>query len=165
MSFLASTGFLDNYKVHKSERITRRNYLQTRATTFAFRSYFLGSLAGLIVNWKSYWDFRQNESKTAQGRLNVILSDTDRNEEEELSRGAHQAVKETGEKQFLLFLALLKSVCDVLVFSNNTGIDLHKKYRGKKMNEGFHCVCGLLSASTVLYNNFPSHTAIRTSEK
>ena len=42
------------------------------------------------------------------------------------------------------------------MFSNNAGIDLHKNYRGKKMHEGFHCLCGLVSASTVLYNYFPN---------
>jgi hypothetical protein len=48
-----------------------------------------------------------------------------------------------------------KSCCDVMVFSNNPGIDLHKKWRGKKNNEGIHCLLGLISAGTVLYNNFP----------
>jgi hypothetical protein len=42
-----------------------------------------------------------------------------------------------------------------MVFSNMPGIDLHKRFRGKKNHEGFHCVCGLISAGTVVYNNFP----------
>ena len=64
------------------------------------------------------------------------------------------ALKKVEQKHFELFLALLKSICDVTVFSNNPGIDLHLKLRGKKNHEGFHCLCGLISASTVLYNNF-----------
>ena len=64
---------------------------------------------------------------------------------------------------FVTFSSLAQSIlpchqscCDVLVFSNNPGIDFHERYRGKKMNEGFHSVCGLVSAGTVLYNNFPN---------
>ena len=59
-------------------------------------------------------------------------------------------------RQFELSLALLKSCCDFLVFSNSPGIDLHLKLRGRKNHEGLHCLGGLVSASTVLYNNFPS---------
>jgi hypothetical protein len=54
-------------------------------------------------------------------------------------------------------VALAKSCCDVLVFSNNPGVDLWKRSRrGAPMHEGFHCLCGLVSASAVLYNNFPN---------
>jgi len=60
------------------------------------------------------------------------------------------------QKHFKNCLALLKSCCDVIVFSNNAGVDLHLKYRGRKMNEGFQCVCGITSALTVLYNTFPT---------
>lgn len=58
-------------------------------------------------------------------------------------------------KYFLRVVALVKSVCDTIVFSNNPGVDLHKKYRGRKMHEGLHCLLGILSASTVIYNNLP----------
>jgi hypothetical protein len=33
------------------------------------------------------------------------------------------------------------------------------------MNEGFHCLCGLLSAGTVLYNNFPENKQRVVKEK
>jgi hypothetical protein len=66
------------------------------------------------------------------------------------------ALKKIEQKHFELYLALLKSICDVTVFSNNPGIYLHLKLRGKKNHEGFHCLCGLISASTVLYSNFPN---------
>ena len=43
------------------------------------------------------------------------------------------------------------------VFSNMPGIDLHLKYRGKKMNEGVQSVFGITSALTVIYNNYPKN--------
>jgi hypothetical protein len=49
----------------------------------------------------------------------------------------------------------LKSSCDVLAFTNNPGIDLWMKHRGRKMNELVHCLCGLISSATVMYNFFP----------
>ena len=52
--------------------------------------------------------------------------------------------------------ALTKSIVDIMVFGNNPGVDLFVKYRGKKNHEGLHCIGGLVSASTVLYNNFPN---------
>ena len=69
---------------------------------------------------------------------------------------ARANLKRTERKHFELSLALLKSCCDFMVFSNNPGIDLHLKLRGRKNHEGLHCLGGLVSASTVLYNNFPN---------
>lgn len=145
VSFLTASGFLDNHKLKTSKRLERRQSIQTRAARFAAQSYFMGAVAGLFVNLRSYWSHRQNEIKSTQDML--AESDDEDN---------RQAAKDAQEKQFELFLALLKSCCDVLAFSNMPGIDLHQKYRGKKMNEGFHCLCGLVSASTVLYSNFPN---------
>eukprot|EP01083_Nonionella_stella_P219660 786616_1 len=56
----------------------------------------------------------------------------------------------------LIMVQFSQSCCDVTVFSNNPGVDLHLKYRGRKMNEGIQCVCGITSALTVIYNNYPS---------
>mmetsp|Transcript_6167 Transcript_6167/g.10527 ORF Transcript_6167/g.10527 Transcript_6167/m.10527 type:complete len:738 (-) Transcript_6167:134-2347(-) len=81
-------------------------------------------------------------------------------DEKELEKAKAELEKAEG-RQFTLFLALLKSCCDVLVFSNMPGIDLHKRYRGRKMNEGVHSVCGLVSASTVIYNNFPNRVVAK----
>jgi hypothetical protein len=145
-NFLASSGFLDNYKLDASERFERRQSIQKRAARFAAQSYFMGAIAGFFVNLRSYWSFRQNEIKSTQENLA-------QSEDDEIEM---RAAKEAREKQFELFLALLKSSCDVLAFSNMPGIDLHQKYRGTKMNEGFHCLCGIVSASTVLYSNFPN---------
>jgi hypothetical protein len=146
VSFLTASGFLDSYKLKASKRLERRQSIQTRASRFAAQSYFMGAVAGLFVNLRSYCSHRQNEIKTTQDKLAQSEDDED----------DRQAAKEAQEKQFELFLALLKSCCDVLAFSNMPGIDLHQKYRGKKMNEGFHCLCGIVSASTVLYSNFPN---------
>jgi len=154
--FLNSSGLFDNHALKEQDRLTKRKQLQTSATHFAFRSYFMGAVAGLVVSWKSYWEYRRKEIKDAQERLDRLCKESENIEEDVRVKRARQDMKEAGEKQFVLFLALLKSCCDILVFSNNAGIDLHKKYRGKKMHEGFHCLCGLVSASTVIYNNFPN---------
>ena len=75
---------------------------------------------------------------------------------EEVVLKAKQQLKATETKLVELYLALLKSICDCIVFSNNPGVDLHLKYRGKKNHEGLHCCCGLISAGTVLFGNFPN---------
>jgi hypothetical protein len=58
-------------------------------------------------------------------------------------------------KRFSLYVNLTKSICDMIVFSNITGVDLHRKFRGKPLSEGIVSVAGLASASTVLFNNYP----------
>lgn len=106
----------------------------------AIRSYWISALAGLVVNWRAYWEHRTN-----------VLGPLCKEEGNEL------ALQAAEQKQFSLLVALVKSVCDVLVHSNNAGVDLWKRLRGRKMNEGVHCLLGLVSASTVLYNNYPEH--------
>mmetsp|Transcript_16316 Transcript_16316/g.36709 ORF Transcript_16316/g.36709 Transcript_16316/m.36709 type:complete len:90 (-) Transcript_16316:52-321(-) len=49
----------------------------------------------------------------------------------------------------------VQSISDILSYANNPGVDLPKKIRGRKMSEGLQCIFSLISASTVLYNNFP----------
>jgi len=58
-------------------------------------------------------------------------------------------------KKFGYYVSLMKSVCDCIVFSNISGVDLHRKYRGKPLNEGIASIAGLGSASTVIWNNYP----------
>ena len=141
VSFLASSGLFDNLRVQdKTLRLSQRGQLQERASLFANKFYFYGSVAGLAVSLKAYWDCRMKS-------LTNRKEDTDK-EDYQLAR------EKAGE--FVLLLALIKSCCDVLVFSNNPGIDFWVKSRGRKLHEGVHCVAGLLSASTVLYNNFPN---------
>lgn len=116
----------------------------------------MGGLAGLYVNLRSFWIHRNGALAEAR-RKHHDESATASNDKDDDDNGARRgALKKIEQRHFELFLALLKSICDVTVFSNNPGIDLHLKLRGKKNHEGFHCLCGLISASTVLYNNFPN---------
>ena len=136
ISFLAASGMWDNFRLNAKARASRKKSIQSRASVWANRSYFVGSFAGLWINLKALQAFRkENESKFQDA------SDEDR--------------KELQSKYFGLCIALLKSVCDVLVFSNNPGLDFWQKYTGAKLNEGIHCIAGLTSASVVLYKNFP----------
>jgi Peroxisomal biogenesis factor 11 (PEX11) len=143
MSYLSQIGLLDNFNLTDKSRLTRRKLMQAHYSIWANRFYFGGSVAGLVVSFKAYWMHYKKTLKQVDSSSN---KETDNDNALETAR----------IQQFTLFLALVKSVCDVLVFSNNPGIDLWKHHAGYKMNEGVHCLCGLLSASTVLYNNYPN---------
>mmetsp|Transcript_27981 Transcript_27981/g.50949 ORF Transcript_27981/g.50949 Transcript_27981/m.50949 type:complete len:515 (-) Transcript_27981:601-2145(-) len=163
ISFIAGTGFLDNYRLESAQaRAQGRGDLKQRATHFGMRSYFIGSLAGLYVNARSYWTYRTEDLEQAYARLHSLEQKNETAESETDDtlgaklQEARNSVEKARLKQFQLWLALLKSCCDIICFSNNPGVDLHLKYRGKKMNDGVHSVCGLICASTVLYNNFPN---------
>ena len=150
VSFLASTGVFDDFSLAGPERASKRDAMQTRAASFANRTYLFGSFAGLFVAAKSYWLQRVMDLRMAKEQLRTTESnDTCRLE------AATKLLEKTEKEQFSLFLSLLKSTCDVIVFSNNTGTDLFTKMRGKRNHEVLHCLCGILSACTVLYNNFP----------
>ncbi|CAJ1934264.1 unnamed protein product [Cylindrotheca closterium] len=146
-NFLVSTGAFDDYNVPVEERMKRRKQRQTYFSTKASKAYFVGSLAGLVVNWYAYLKFHRESI--------ARLQNEDSNASNVNTENWSQKVKQLKQKQFSLLLSLLKSCCDVTVFSNQPGIDLHKKWRGKKNHEGIHCMCGLISAGTVIYNNFP----------
>lgn len=155
-SFITGSGFLDPIicDVDKvvlvdpkcPERTTRKN----RAAEWASRFYFMGAVAGFYVNARSLWGHRRNELGKARERLHDAIAESTGIEE------AKSHLEKTERDHFELCVALLKSIADVTVFSNNPGVDLHLKYRGKKNHEGLHCLGGLISASTVLYNNFPN---------
>ena len=158
-SFLTTSGFLDpihlgnhnNSSATKSNSVTSvRARRKKWASENAARCYFMGGLAGLYVNLRSFWIHRNGALAEARRKYHDGSSDDNSND------GRRNALKKIEQKHFELFLALVKSICDVTVFSNNPGIDLHLKLRGKKNHEGLHCLCGLISASTVLYNNFPN---------
>ena len=161
LSFLTSSGFLDpitsdGTKSNNATTTTIRTKRKQRASEYAGRCYFVGGLAGLYVNLRSFWIHRNGALAEAR-RKHHDESATASNDKDDDDNGARRgALKKIEQRHFELFLALLKSICDVTVFSNNPGIDLHLKLRGKKNHEGFHCLCGLISASTVLYNNFPN---------
>jgi hypothetical protein len=162
VAFLTSSGFFDDLRADKAERLSKRTELQTRASLFANRTYFGGALAGLMVSLKSYWDFRG----VLQRLQRKLVEEEESSDDDEVFSHRKETIMElqkAKEKEFTHFLALLKSCCDVLVFTNNPGIDLWEKARGKKMHEGLHCVAGLVSASTVIYNNFPNKKTPSTS--
>jgi hypothetical protein len=149
ISFLTASGLFDNFKLDKPMRMAQRKQIATRASLFANKCYFAGGIAGLYVSLRAYLEWRKEKLRTLQDRI-----DTAEDEDEELE--AKRAFDNAKAKQFILFLAVLKSSCDVLAFTNNAGIDLWQKYYGRKMHEGLHCLCGLISASTVMYNFFPN---------
>jgi hypothetical protein len=149
ISFLTSSGLFDNFQVDKPTRMAQRKQLATKASLAANKFYFAGGIAGLYVSLRAYLEWRKEKLRTLQDRI-----DTAEDEDEE--REAKQAFDKAKAKQFILFLAVLKSSCDVLAFTNNPGIDLWQKHYGRKMHEGLHCLCGLISASTVMYNFFPN---------
>jgi len=140
VSFLTGAGVLDDYSQHeKSVRLQRRQQLASQASALANRSYFVGSVAGLITNWRCYREHRQ--------KMHQLLLE---------EAASPKELEEAKQEQFVLFLALLKSICDTLVFSNNPGLDFWVKSRGTKMHEGVHCLAGLISACSVLYNKYPN---------
>uniref|UniRef100_A0A7S3PDJ1 Peroxisomal biogenesis factor 11 n=1 Tax=Amphora coffeiformis TaxID=265554 RepID=A0A7S3PDJ1_9STRA len=136
-SFLAAAGLWDNWKLDAKERARQRQFLSKRASELANQSYFASSVAGFWVNVRAVLAFR---------KANLLKQNNDDDE---------ATTKKLQAKYFGLCVALLKSVCDILVFSNNPGIDLWQKHSGSKMNELVHCLCGLTSASVVLYKNYP----------
>ena len=146
-NFLTSSGVLDNYNLSEKDRLARRKRWQDITGKKTNQFYFFATIVGLFSNAFAYHRFQlknaflpSQHEPTENGsnpKPNVI--ERKRNEEE----------------QFVLSLALLKNCMDVIVFSNNPGIDLHKKWRGRKNHEAIHCFCGLVSACVSLYNNFP----------
>jgi hypothetical protein len=158
VSYLAQSGLFDDYRNRSyEERMTRRKRLVSGCSSLANRSYFIGALAGLVVSYRAYVRHRSCT-------ILPLLTATNRSDDDEGDKGTtdgcdQQLLNQALTKQFTNLVALVKSCCDVLVFSNNPGVDLwRKRHRNGSppMHEGFHCLCGLLSASTVLYNNFPN---------
>jgi len=150
-------------------RMKRKKGLSIRAV----QCYFFGVVAGLYVNARALWSHRNGVLGDARNRLEEAIrlsttrhasttslnnenNNSDHDEDEDAVKEARNHLQQTEQKHFELSLALLKSCCDFMVFSNNPGIDLHLKLRGRKNHEGLHCLGGLVSAGTVLYNNFPN---------
>ena len=156
ISFLTGSGFLDpicgveKAVVLVDPKASDRTKRKALATEWAARCYFLGSIGGFYYNARALIDHRKTKFKEACNRLREATRN---------GSGIDEAIshmEQTKQQQFEIWIALLKSCADVMVFSNNPGVDLHLKYRGKKNHEGLHCLGGLISASTVLYANFPN---------
>ena len=142
LSFLSGSGVLDNFAVADEERIVRRKNITTRASKLANRADFVSGVAGLVVCWKCYRDFCNTE---------IGKEDC----ENDNTKTALEKERKRKEKQVTLFLSVAKSCCDVLMFSNNPGVDLWKNSLGFHLNEGVYCVAGLISAMSVLCSKFP----------
>ena len=151
-NFLTSSGALDNYSVSEKDRLARRKRWLDTTGKKANQFYFFATIIGLATNSYSYYQFQLKNTIQRQEQIE--------NNDSCMSDSIAEA-KQEEEKQFVLFLALLKSCMDIMVFSNNPGIDLHKKWRGRKNHEAIHCLCGLISAGTSLYNNFPDAKVIQ----
>lgn len=164
LAFLTGTGFLDPFSVSSgtnsaSDSDPKKLRLQRkkRASEWGARFYFMGCLAGLYVNSRAIWEHSNGPLQKAQDELNRCAAQSKSSiYTEEQVTNAKQQFKKAKTKHFELYVALLKSICDCIVFSNNPGVDLHLKFRGKKNHEGLHCCCGLVSAGTVLFGNFPN---------
>jgi hypothetical protein len=163
ISFLTGSGFLDpiiggsgggvdKAVVQVDPKAYDRTKRKALATEWAARCYFLGSLGGFYYNVRALIEHRKTKFKEACDRLHKATHSLDASGKDE----ATSHMEQTKQQQFEIWIALLKSCADVMVFSNNPGVDLHLKYRGKKNHEGLHCLGGLISASTVLYANFPN---------
>ena len=102
VNFLTSSGALDDFEISHKERMTKRNQLSTLAGVRANQAYFAGAIAGLLVNWRTYFVFKRDVMQPAEAplRQQVVV-------EEDKDRTMQQLVK-LKEKQFSLFLALLK---------------------------------------------------------
>ena len=160
LNFLTSIGCLDDFLCRGGGAGTDagfddRRVLQVRKVRQqewairANRSYFFGSIAGLMVNYKAFLLYRRAQAAEACQALK------DAKTVEEVDE-AKEHLKSVKEKEFLITLDLIKSCCDVLVFSNNPGINLWEKHRGSKLNEVVHCVGGMISSAVVMYNNYPN---------
>jgi hypothetical protein len=172
LNFLTSSGALDNYSLSDKDRLSHRKRFQTLVGKRSNQSYFFAAMIGLVTNSYTYYRFLQQQKNTAMliqveqqhqaDDENIGNNLEEQNGEWQIQNIMIQQTATTPtptpkeqQKQFVLFLALFKSCMDVIVFSNNDGIDLHKKWRGRKNHEGLHCLCGILSAGTGLYNNLP----------
>lgn len=163
VSFLYSSGFLIDDAGGSSKPGRAKD-----ASIFAARSYFFAAVSGLYLNMREFIRHRNGRLKEATMNLyncksqiktinNQGVDAYEKHQKEQEVERFEAELEITKQKHANLSIALLKSCCDVIVFSNNPGIDLHLKYRGHRMSEGIQCAFGVTSALTVIYNNFPKY--------
>jgi hypothetical protein len=106
INYLCSTGFLDDHSLPTAEeRLAKRSKLQSLSSIRANQTYFGGSVAGLLVSAYSYMNYRRQKLVVAQQQWEEACDDDEGEEEQE--QALHH-LKKVKEKQFSLFLALLK---------------------------------------------------------
>lgn len=146
--FLTGTGLFDNYhelhnKKDHTTRFSQRKVIQRRASALGNRFFFVGAVAGLLTTLQSYHELTQaikalqQKNIANETEVNIVL---EKDENIDCMR----------RQRDLLFIGILKSCCDVLVFSNNHGLDLWMKCSGGKLHEGLHSSAGIISASLFL---------------
>lgn len=113
INFLSMSGCFDDWRpeIDPKDRLAKRTQLKTQAAIFANRFYFFGAVAGLITNLKVYWLFRQTTIQEAHQRLVEAIATSTKGANDELEqrvKEAKQALEKAQEKQFTLFVALLK---------------------------------------------------------
>ena len=144
---------MDNVVLVDPKSTTNRTMRKTWSGEWANRFYFMGALGGLYVNLRSLYCHWYTELKYARDQLQHAAANSSTMDD---IKAAKAKLEKVQRDHFDLRVALTKSIVDVMVFGNNPGVDLFVKIRGKKNHEGLHCIGGLVSASTVLYNNFPN---------
>lgn len=160
VTYLAMSGFFDNYNTNNDSKKTntmRRQQIQTESTIISNRFYFIGAIIGLYVNIHSYLQYYYNTVAVYQNQKQQQKDDddtSDKNGNSTIDDNNNQLQNnKIKEQQWILFISIVKSACDVTVFSNNPGIDLWMKYYGTKNHEGIHCLCGIMSSLVVIYQN------------
>jgi len=133
INYLIGTGILGPLRSYGGHQGSSKR-LQHQASLWANRAFFVGAIVGVVGRCMEEIQLRKQDEE-ADGPARSVK------EEEELRR-------DMVKRQSMI----LKSLCDIVVFSNNTGINWHQRWRGRKNNETIHCGCGLLSAAIVLYH-------------
>jgi hypothetical protein len=117
LNFLHSSGALDDYSLPETKRLERRRKWQSVVGTRANQTYFAGALAGLAVNWHAYQVFRRDKLAKAKEQFKEAVEESLDDQERAL-----QQLTKVKEKQFSLFLALLKVRLSHLYLSSCTAM-------------------------------------------
>jgi hypothetical protein len=156
LNFLTSIGFLDGIYYNTRNEIkdeqTCQQTRQIRQQEWAIRanqSYFIASLAGLWMNLRNIHRYRQDYIHPAYRLWHDAKSLDEK-------RVAQEQIRLVRERFFGACLDLLKSCCDVLVFSNNPGMNYWERYSGRKLHETIHCIGGMISAAVIMFHQYPN---------
>eukprot|EP00985_Skeletonema_marinoi_P003001 scaffold1236_cov138-Skeletonema_marinoi.AAC.18 len=74
LSFLTSSGFLDPIASDSKSNATIRTKRKQRASEYAARCYFMGGLAGLYVNLRSFWIHRNGALDEADEDIIITIT-------------------------------------------------------------------------------------------
>jgi len=120
VNYLAGGGLFDNMAVDPKQRTAQRNNLKTSAALFANRFYFFGAVTGLLTSLRVYWCHRQTSIRDAHERLveatkrvhdvesQKVVEPEEESKTKTLWKEAKAALDKAREKQFVLFLGVLK---------------------------------------------------------